>query len=76
MLADPLLHVGLEELARYPAASDVLIEVGGNETAVLKALAEAGFEDMSSWHWLGVLFSQPAVKSRETGRLNLDNVTV
>ena len=67
--------VGLEELAQYPA-SNVLIEADGNETAVLTALHEASFEDMSTWHWLGVRLPQPAVKSRETGRLNLDNVTV
>jgi len=52
-LALPLLQLACQRLARIPAKG-TLIEVGEHEVALLNALEDAGFEDMSVWHWLGV----------------------
>ena len=56
-LAGPLLQIASERLAQH-SAMGTLVEVGGGEVAVLEALEEAGFEDMSIWHWLGVRTTQ------------------
>ena len=53
-----------------------MIDAGGNETAVLTALAEAGFEDMSTWHWLGAEISQVSLRETNMRSDKLDDVTV
>ncbi|MCK5828613.1 GNAT family N-acetyltransferase [Candidatus Bipolaricaulota bacterium] len=52
-LAVPLLQLACQHLVRIPAKG-TLIEVGNHEAALLNALEDAGFEDMSVWDWLGV----------------------
>jgi len=52
-LAVPLLQLACQRLVRIPAKG-TLIEVGDHEAALLNALEDAGFEDMSVWDWLGV----------------------
>jgi len=52
-LAAPLLQLACQRLAHIPAKG-TLIEVGDHEAALLAALKDAGFEDMSVWDWLGV----------------------
>jgi len=51
-LAAPLLQIASNQVAQIPAKG-TLVEVGGEEDAMLSALEAAGFEDMSVWHWLG-----------------------
>lgn len=56
-LARGLIRIGLGQLSEAPS-SNVLIEVGGYEASLLEALSEEGFEEMSTWHWLGACFTQ------------------
>jgi|GEM_PF-1729526 ribosomal protein S18 acetylase RimI-like enzyme len=56
-LAVPLLRIACRRLDPFPAKG-TLIEVGDHEIALLSALEDAGFEDMSVWHWLGVRVDQ------------------
>ena len=49
-------------LSPYHEAA-TLVEVGGEEGALREALAAAGFEDMSIWHWLGVRTTQALVRA-------------
>lgn len=51
-LAAPLVQQACQRLAPIPAKGS-LIEVGGHEVPLCRALLDAGFEDMSVWHWLG-----------------------
>ena len=60
-LAVPLLQLACQRLARIPAKG-TLIEVGDHEAALLDALEDAGFEDMSIWDWLGVKVDRAMVK--------------
>ncbi|MBU1049536.1 GNAT family N-acetyltransferase [Candidatus Bipolaricaulota bacterium] len=73
-LADPLVQMACDYLEKF-ASKGTLIEVGGQETALLNALTDKGFEDISVWHWLGVSVDQAieALREHESG---LDNVTV
>ena len=52
-LAVPLLQIASKRITQIPSKG-TLVEVGGEEDAMLSALETAGFEDMSVWHWLGV----------------------
>ena len=52
-LAAPLLQLACQRLARIPAKG-TLSEVSEHESDLFDALEDAGFEDMSVWHWLGV----------------------
>ena len=48
-------------LSPYPETA-TLVKVGRDDVVLLKALAAAGFEDMSIWHWLGVGTTQALVR--------------
>lgn len=61
-LAVPLLEIASDRLSPYHEAA-TLVEVGGEEGALQEALAAAGFEDMSIWHWLGVRTTQALVRA-------------
>lgn len=52
-LSAPLLQIACARLENAPSKG-TLVEVGGEEEAILNALNAAGFEEMSVWHWLGV----------------------
>ncbi|MFC2078599.1 GNAT family N-acetyltransferase [Candidatus Bipolaricaulota bacterium] len=73
--AGPLLRIALERLSQYPATA-TLVEVGGNEAPILEALKVAGFEEMSTWHWLGVQIPQASGIGSQAAIIELDNVTV
>lgn len=51
-LAGSLVDLALAALAPHPV-SNILMEARESDPAVLAAMRERGFEDMSTWHWLG-----------------------
>ncbi len=68
-LAQPLIQLACAQLAGL-RAKGTLIEIDGAQTEVAAALQDAGFEEMSVWHWLGMPLDL------EWPRPALDNVTV